>query len=263
MPGGRGAAGRAQAPSQQAKAETKEPGAAARTLAHRARAHTEQPREAAARDTRTCRSPRRLPHGAEADPESEWLLGPAWVSPRGPQEPGAHGVGGARALGRPGYGSARTGEACMRRVRVLGTRGDPIRSCPFQAEPRTPGAGARAVARLPRGVCIPAGLGLALQRAACVPYHAVRPHHVPGALLPVFAPRAPREDREGVVGLRPLFSERGAGSFWALQSDGAQWEERVGEAGLGRRSQQKALAPAILVVLHAAVTSGHIAAPRT
>lgn len=106
VPGGRGAAGRAQARFQQAKAETKEPGAAARTLAHRARAHTEQPREAAARDTRTRRSPRRLPHGAEADPESEWQPGPAWVSPRGPQEPRAHGVGGARALGRPGCGSA-------------------------------------------------------------------------------------------------------------------------------------------------------------
>lgn len=263
VPGGRGAAGRAQAPSQQAKAETKEPGAAARTLAHRARAHTEQPCEAAARDTRTRRSPRRLPHGAEADPESECLPGPAWVSPRGPQEPGrtaweGRGHWGGRGADRPAQvRRASAGSGCLE------PRGDPIRSCPFQDEPRTPGAGARGVARLSRGVCIPAGPGLALQRAACVPYQAVRPHSVPGALLAVFAPRAPGEDREGVVGLRPLFSERGAGSFWALQSAGAQWEERTGNARLGPRSQQKALAPAILVVLHAAATSGHIAVLRT
>lgn len=104
---------------------------------------------------------------------------------------------------------------------------------------------------------------LALQWAACVPYQAVRPHSVPRALLLVLATRAPREEREGVVGLRPLFSERGAGSFWSLQLAGAQWEERAGKAGSGPRSQQKALALAILVVLQAAATSGHIAVLRT
>lgn len=140
-----------------------------------------------------------------------------------------------------------------------GTRGAPIPPCPLPAVPVALVAGARVVARLSRGVCIPAGPVLALQRAACVPYHAVRPHSVPGALLLVLAPRTPPADREGVVGLGPLFSERGAGSFWALQLAGAQWEERAGKPGLGTRSQQKALALAILVALHAAATSGHIA----
>jgi hypothetical protein len=180
-----------------------------------------------------------------------------------PRNPGrtvweGRGHWGGRGTDRPAQvrrASARSG--------YLEPRGDPIRSCPFQDEPRTSGAGARGVARLSRGVCIPAGPGLALQRAAFVPYPAVRPHNVPGALLAVFAPRVPREGREGVVGLRPLFSERGAGSFWALQSAGAQWEERAGNARLGPRSQQRALAPAILVVLHAAATSGHIAVLRT
>lgn len=63
------------------------------------------------------------------------------------------------------------------------TRGALIPPCPLLAEPVALVAGAGVVVRLSRGVCIPVGPVLALQWAACVPYHAVRPHSVPGALL--------------------------------------------------------------------------------
>lgn len=68
-------------------------------------------------------------------------------------------MGGARALERPGCRSARTGEARPLRLRVLGSRGAPILSCPLPAERRAPGAGARGLARLSRGVCIPRWAG--------------------------------------------------------------------------------------------------------
>lgn len=263
VPGGRGAAGRAQAPSQQRRRKQKSP---APPPAH-SRTAPGRTRSSPARRQPGTRGPAAAPAACPmALKRIQKVSGGQGRPgrPRGvPRSPGRTAWEGRGHWGGRGADRPRTGEACTRKVQVPGIRGAPIPPCPLPTEPRALGVGAGGVARLSRGVCIPAGPVIAPQWAACVPYHAVRPHGVPGALLLMFAPRAPREDREGVVGLRPLFSERGAGSFSALQLAGAQWEERAGKARLGRRSQQKALALAILVALHAAATSGHIAVLRT
>lgn len=121
---------------------------------------------------------------------------------------------------------------------------------------------ARGVARLSRGGCIPAGPGLALQRAACVPYHASsqRPRSPPSCVRTPGSPGG-----QGRCGGPTAFILRTWG--WVFLGSAVGWCSVGGKAwdsgDWGPRSQQKALAPAILVVLHAAATSGHIAVLRT
>lgn len=156
--------------------------------------------------------------------------------------------------------SARTGEACIRRVRVLGTRGDPIRSCPFQAEPRIAGAGARGVARLSRGVCIPAGQGFALQRGGLRPRSRRASSQCPQSPSScVLTPGSP--GGQGRCGGPKAFILRawgwvflGSAVGWCSVG-GKGWESEIG----AEEPAESSLAPAILVVLHAAATSGHIA----
>lgn len=181
-----------------------------------------------------------------------------------PKNPGRTAWEGRGHWGGRGSRSARTGEACIRRVRVLGTRGDLIRSCPFLAVPRTPGAGARGVARLSPGRVPPRWAG------ACSATGGLRPlsRRASSLVSPESSflcshPGLP--GRTGKVwwayGLYSLSVGLGlSGLCSRLVLSG---RKGLGTRDWGRGAKQKALAPAILVVLHAAATSGHIAVLRT